>query len=271
MIPGVRRAMVAKQREIGERTSVVMEGRDIGTVVFPNAEVKIFLDANPRRARPAPLRRDARQGRDRSARGNSPRRCRSAISATAPARTRRWRRRPDAVYLDSTALGIEEVEEAILKIVRDARDQRKGISVEGSAGDEVRRHERGLSADRMRVSARAGRRGAEASGRWRSWSRRCSKITDLLLDTMRHAEAGDRAGIEKQSRRRCASATKRPAASCCRRREQAAVLAQIARRDRRIRAHRERHGDAGRAAAALGGRGRGGGRAALGAAGDASI
>ena len=47
VIPGVRRAMVAKQREIGERTSVVMEGRDIGTVVFPNADVKIFLDADP--------------------------------------------------------------------------------------------------------------------------------------------------------------------------------------------------------------------------------
>src|SRR5215469_4156154 len=47
MVPGVRRAMVAKQREIGERASVVMEGRDIGSVVFPNAQVKIFLDANP--------------------------------------------------------------------------------------------------------------------------------------------------------------------------------------------------------------------------------
>src|SRR3954462_15657357 len=47
VIPGVRRAMVAKQREIGERSSVVMEGRDIGTVVFPQADVKIFLDANP--------------------------------------------------------------------------------------------------------------------------------------------------------------------------------------------------------------------------------
>src|SRR5207249_4767648 len=38
LIPGVRRAMVAKQREIGERSSVVMEGRDIGTVVFPDAD-----------------------------------------------------------------------------------------------------------------------------------------------------------------------------------------------------------------------------------------
>src|ERR1035437_8858165 len=47
VIPGVRRAMVAKQRALGERTSVVMEGRDIGSVVFPNADVKIFLDAKP--------------------------------------------------------------------------------------------------------------------------------------------------------------------------------------------------------------------------------
>src|SRR4029077_13234067 len=44
VIPGVRRAMVSKQREMGERTSVVMEGRDIGTVVFPNADIKIYLD-----------------------------------------------------------------------------------------------------------------------------------------------------------------------------------------------------------------------------------
>src|SRR5580693_10438026 len=46
-IPGVRRALVEKQRGLGARTSVIMEGRDIGTVVFPQADVKIFLDANP--------------------------------------------------------------------------------------------------------------------------------------------------------------------------------------------------------------------------------
>src|SRR5690242_8089203 len=44
VIPGVRRALVEKQRAMGERASVVMEGRDIGSVVFPQAEVKIFLD-----------------------------------------------------------------------------------------------------------------------------------------------------------------------------------------------------------------------------------
>ena len=46
-IPAVRRALVEKQRAIGASSSVVMEGRDIGSVVFPEADVKIFLDADP--------------------------------------------------------------------------------------------------------------------------------------------------------------------------------------------------------------------------------
>lgn len=45
--PGVREFMVAKQRELGAGGGIVMEGRDIGTVVFPEAEVKIYLDATP--------------------------------------------------------------------------------------------------------------------------------------------------------------------------------------------------------------------------------
>ena len=68
-IAGVRRAMVAKQREIGARASAVMEGRDIGSVVFPDADVKIFLDAT-RRARAAPFRRRASRERSRCARGS---------------------------------------------------------------------------------------------------------------------------------------------------------------------------------------------------------
>jgi cytidylate kinase len=44
---GVREALVQKQRELGEGGGVVLEGRDIGTVVFPNAEVKFYLDAKP--------------------------------------------------------------------------------------------------------------------------------------------------------------------------------------------------------------------------------
>jgi len=45
-IGGVRRALVDKQREMAASASVVMEGRDIGTIVFPNAQVKVFLDAD---------------------------------------------------------------------------------------------------------------------------------------------------------------------------------------------------------------------------------
>ncbi len=46
-IPAVRRALVAQQQRLGRATNVVMEGRDIGTKVFPDAEVKIYLDASP--------------------------------------------------------------------------------------------------------------------------------------------------------------------------------------------------------------------------------
>lgn len=46
-VPGVRSAMVRLQKELGGEGGVVMEGRDIGTVVFPNAELKIFLTASP--------------------------------------------------------------------------------------------------------------------------------------------------------------------------------------------------------------------------------
>jgi cytidylate kinase len=117
VIPGVRRAMVAKQRAMGERSSVVMEGRDIGTVVFPHAEVKIFLDAQPNER----VRRRFEEGR---AKGESiseeelatqiaERDRRDSTRAEAP-----LTQAPDAVYLDSTGLSIDEVEEAILRIVR---------------------------------------------------------------------------------------------------------------------------------------------------------
>jgi len=116
-VPGVRRAMVGKQREIGEQTSVVMEGRDIGTVVFPQADVKVFLDANP-------AERVRRRYVELAAKGETisseqlasemrERDQRDTTRADAP-----LSQAPDAVYLDSTSMGIEEVEEAILRIVR---------------------------------------------------------------------------------------------------------------------------------------------------------
>ena len=112
-IPAVRRALVAKQRSIGEESSVVMEGRDIGSVVFPEATVKIFLDAQPheraeRRAREyeQPAELVARQIHERDQRDRN--RNESPLVQA-----------PDAVYVDTTGLSIDEVEAALLKLIRD--------------------------------------------------------------------------------------------------------------------------------------------------------
>lgn len=113
VVPAVRRALVRKQREMGERASVVMEGRDIGSVVFPEATVKIFLDAQPevrteRRATESALPADvvSQQIRERDQRDR--------MRAESP-----LVQAPDAVYVDTTGLNIDEVEAALLKIVRD--------------------------------------------------------------------------------------------------------------------------------------------------------
>ncbi len=111
--PQVRRALVAKQRAIAEGRNVIMEGRDIGTMVFPEAKLKIYLDAQPRE-----------RARRRS--GDLPDAEATDIAVELADRDRRDQTRqespltqaPDAVYLDSTGLSLEEVEEAILKLVR---------------------------------------------------------------------------------------------------------------------------------------------------------
>jgi CMP/dCMP kinase len=117
VIPGVRRAMVAKQREIGQKVSAVMEGRDIGTVVFPNADVKVYLDATLDERVQRRLLESRAKGVEVSA---------SALTAQMRERDERDSTRadaplaqaPDAAYLDSTALSADEVTETILKMVR---------------------------------------------------------------------------------------------------------------------------------------------------------
>jgi CMP/dCMP kinase len=117
VLSGVRRAMVAKQRAMGERASVVMEGRDIGTVVFPGADVKIYLDADPQER----VRRRLREGK---ARGEEISEAQLAVQMEERDRRDSTRsdaplaQAPDAIYLDSTPFTLEEVEEAILRIVR---------------------------------------------------------------------------------------------------------------------------------------------------------
>jgi CMP/dCMP kinase len=110
--PGVRRAMREEQRRIGAAGPAVMEGRDIGTVVFPDARIKVFLDASPE-ARAG--RRAAELGADLTevARDMAGRDSRDRTRAEAP-----LMQAPDADYIDTTKMTMAEVEEAVLKLVR---------------------------------------------------------------------------------------------------------------------------------------------------------
>lgn len=108
--PHVRKLMRALQRDFGERSGAVMEGRDIGSVVFPDAPVKIFLEADPtaREAR----RADERAGSEREvATALHARDARdAAVSPLVPA--------PDAIVIDTTDLDPERTLARALAIVR---------------------------------------------------------------------------------------------------------------------------------------------------------
>ncbi len=117
-LPSVRTVLVVQQRELGRRGGVVMEGRDIGTVVFPDADLKIYLDA-------APEERARRRASDPS---HSAGRAGAAVEEVATALEARDRsdrtrvtapltRAPDAVWIDTTGVPIEEVIEKVLALV----------------------------------------------------------------------------------------------------------------------------------------------------------
>jgi cytidylate kinase len=117
VVPEVRRRLVAIQRALAKEGGVVMDGRDIGTVVFPDAEVKFYLDAD------LPVRAGRRlEELRRSGAEVDP----WAVSAEVARRDERDRQRDasplqvaaDAVRIDSTHLGPEEVVACMLEEVR---------------------------------------------------------------------------------------------------------------------------------------------------------
>lgn len=113
----VRRAMVAKQQEIGKAKGVVMDGRDIGTVVFPDAELKLFVTASPEvRAR--------RRWEELQAKGESV----SYEEVLANVKKRDYidstraesplRQAPDAIVLDNSDMTIAEQKQWIMRQVK---------------------------------------------------------------------------------------------------------------------------------------------------------
>jgi len=123
-VPGVRRAMVEQQRAMAARESVVMEGRDIGTVVFPDADIKIYLDADSS-VRAGRRLRELEQKGETAAPEEVTRQIRERDERDAGRAVSPLLQAPDAVCLDSTRLGIEEVERIILELVRQRISQSK--------------------------------------------------------------------------------------------------------------------------------------------------
>ncbi len=117
-LPGVRRAMVALQRKLAESNSVVMEGRDIGSVVFPDAQVKVFLDASPE----VRATRRALEMRQKGIEADP-----AVIAAEIRERDHRDSNRAEAPltlskgaeYVDTSAMTAEQVVKTLLRLVRE--------------------------------------------------------------------------------------------------------------------------------------------------------
>ncbi len=117
-LPKVRAVLVARQRALGEQGGVVMEGRDIGTVVFPNAQLKIYLDASE-------TERARRRANDSAHTGSQA--GQAAVAAAIQARDQSDRTRAaspltvaqDAVLIDTTSMPIDEVVQRVLDLARE--------------------------------------------------------------------------------------------------------------------------------------------------------
>jgi cytidylate kinase len=119
--PGIRKWMVDMQRKLGESQGIVMEGRDIGSAVFPDADVKIFLDAAPEVRGQRRYEQMGQMGQMGATGETLP----EAVLLEMRERDDRDRNRaqsplrpaPDAVVIDSTKLSLEEVIARVESIV----------------------------------------------------------------------------------------------------------------------------------------------------------
>jgi cytidylate kinase len=113
----VRQVLVERQRDLGVRGGIVMEGRDIGTVVFPDADVKIYLDASPEE-------RARRRANDAAHSGSQA--GQAAVAEAIAARDQSDTTRaispltvaPDAIHIDTTEMPVEAVVARVMDLVQ---------------------------------------------------------------------------------------------------------------------------------------------------------
>lgn len=122
-LPRVREVMVGRQRTLGERGGVVMEGRDIGTVVFPGADLKIYLDASAeeraRRRAADPAHSGGQAGQAAVAEAIQARDRSDTTRAASPLAVA-----PDAIRIDTTDMPVRDVVDKVLALVKGKLAQR---------------------------------------------------------------------------------------------------------------------------------------------------
>jgi len=123
LIPIVRKKLLELQRKIAEGKDVIMEGRDIGTVVFPNANVKIYLDATPEERAKRRVKQNQEKGMvcsyEEVLQGIMERDKRDSSREIAP-----LKQADDAIYIDSSDMTIQEVVTKIITLIEEKK--RKG-------------------------------------------------------------------------------------------------------------------------------------------------
>lgn len=118
VIPMVREKMLTLQRKMAEGKNIIMEGRDIGTVVFPNADVKIYLDASPEERARRRVKQNQEKGIDSTyeevLRNIMDRDQRDLNREIAP-----LKQAEDAIYIDTSNMTIDEVVDKIVGIIQE--------------------------------------------------------------------------------------------------------------------------------------------------------
>ena len=121
-IKEVRDKITPIQRKMGQDANIIMEGREIGTVVFPNADVKVFLDCSVEERARRRYNQDLEKGIE-----TTYEEVLESIKERHKLETERkiapLVQAPDAVYIDSTNMTIDEEAEAVIKIIEEKRKQ----------------------------------------------------------------------------------------------------------------------------------------------------
>ena len=123
-IKEVRDKITPIQRKMGENNDIIMEGRDIGTVVFPKADVKVFLDCSEEERAMRRYKQNLEKGIK-----STYEEVLESIKERNKLETERESaplvKAPDAVYIDSTGMTIEEEVEAVIKVINEKRGMKK--------------------------------------------------------------------------------------------------------------------------------------------------